>query len=364
MNTSRLLFVVDDLTVASGQNCQLRQLVESLPASEYEIHIATSFDSQRPNPLQPDGTLLHGLDHRSTTVCNYLELRKLVHRLQPDIVHAWGYSSHLPVAFARYQNSNSKAIFSYFCMPPRRFMIQRWLEELATQQPAIVTVPHASLSDRLNERGFDNPLHVVPNAVIEFDADKQLSRRRLLEMIGASEPVVLTGTLGSMEPRFRHKDLIWATDIMYCVRDDVHLLIFGYGSGQAALKHFLSKTEATSNVHFIDAREIAVTDLAGLDTYWNAQLEEPNPVMMLTAMSYGVPAITVIGDELADAVFPMQSAFSTNFGARDEFARWTKFVIEQRERSDQLAAQGQEHVKKRFSVQQMVDGFVKLYSST
>lgn len=364
MNKSRLLFVVDDLTVASGRNCQLRQLVESLPVSEYEVHIATSFDSRRPDCLQVRGASLHCLDHRSTTVSKYLELRKLSRQLTPDIVHAWGYSSHLPVAFSHYQDSTAKVIYSYFCMPPRRLMIRRWLEEHATREPAMVTVPHSSLANRLKEQGFDNSLHVVPNAVIEIVAERQRSRQRLMEMLGISEPVILAGTLGSMEPRFRHKDLIWATDLMYCVRDDVHLVIFGYGSGKAALEHFLGKTEATTNVHFVDARDIEVTDLAGLDAYWNAQLEEPNPAMMLTAMAYGVPVITVLGDELSDAILPMQSAFSTNFGARDEFARWTKFVIEQRKRSEQLAAQGQEHVKKKFSLQQMVDGFVKLYSST
>ena len=141
VSKTRLLFVVDDLTVASGRNCQLRQLAESLPVSEYEIHIATSFDSQPPHPRQINGVSLHCLDHHSTVVSKYLELRKLVQHLQPDIVHAWGYSSHFPVAFARYQNSNAKAIYSYFCMPPRRLMIQRWLEELATQEPAIATVP-------------------------------------------------------------------------------------------------------------------------------------------------------------------------------------------------------------------------------
>ena len=148
------------------------------------------------------------------------------------------------------------------------------------------------------------------------------------------------------------------------MRDDVHLLIFGHGFGKAALNHFLSKTEATGNVHLVDAREITDNDLAGLNAYWNAQLEEPNPVMMLNAMASGVPAISVAGPETEDAILPMQSGLATNRGARDEFARWTKFLIEQADRNETLSIQSRRHVETQFPVQKTVDALIQLYSPT
>lgn len=365
MNRSRLLLVVDDLTVTNGPNCQLRQLSQSLPANEFEIHIATACDIGRIDQLQIAGACLHAIDRRSTVVPRYVELRGLWRQLLPDIVHAWGYDTHLPVAFSTYRHRSSKVIYSYFCHPPRRLMIRRWLEEVTSREPAIVTVSHPCIGDELANEGFDNAVRIVPSALVEFDTTRQLARQKLMELAGITDPsTFLAGTISSMEPRFRLKDLIWAADIMCCVRQDVHLLIIGHGNGRAALQHFLGKTEAASNVHFIDPSRISAGDLAGLDAYWNAQLVEPNPAMMLTAMALGVPVVSVVGQATQDAVLPMQSALGTNLGARDEFARWTKFLIEQRQRSQQLAAQGQEHVKQKFSVQQMVDGFLQAYSST
>lgn len=366
MNKTRLLFFVEDLSVTNGPNCQLKNVTRTLLESGlFEIHIATLCD-QGISDETITGIRLHCLNPRSTRLSQCLELRQMTQSISPDIIHAWGYSTHLPVAFSQLRNDNpAKLIYSYFCKPPNRLLVRRWLEELIGREPAVVTASHQSIADSLVADGFDNPIHIIPNSPTVGSPNQKDARQKLLELAGVhDDQVFLAGTTGCMEPRFRIKDLIWATDILSSVRNDVHLMIFGDGAGKAALSHFLSKTEAIDKVHFIDSREINHEDLAGLNAYWNAQLEEPNPVMMLNAMSSGVPAISVVGPETEDVILPMQSGLGTNRGARDEFARWTKFLIEQTERNKALSVQSRRHVEMQFPAQKTVDALMQLYSPT
>ena len=366
MKKSRLLYVVDDWSVNSGPNCQLRQLIDWVPKDEFEIQVVSFGKPQQHNDLQPAGTRLSCIDANNTVVTRLLKLREIFHDFAPDIIHAWGYPVHLPVACCHYKNAQlakTKLIYSYFGAPPRRLMVRRWFEEYTSRQ-AVITVAHQCIGQRLVEDGMDNPYQIVPNAFVQTESDKKSARQRLMDLAGLSDRnIFLAGTVSANEPRHRLKDQIWAADVIFCVRPDVHLLIVGYGSGQKALQHFLGKTEATGQVHFVNASEFSVADLAGLDAYWNSQLIDANPIMMLTAMSMNVPAISVLSDATADVILPMRSGFGTTFGARDEFARWTKYLIEQR-RSDQIAAQGREHVEKNFPVQLMVDGYMEIYQPT
>ena len=372
MKKTCLLFVVDDLSIARSSVCLLQQLIHSLSSngpsnSEFDIHIVT-FCRQDRLPFSAEfPARMHCLPSRSVSVNKLIAIRKTIGELSPDIVHAWGYSSHLLVALALtgIGSTRLQVIYSYFCLPPRRLMIRRWLEEFSTKSPAIVTTSHQMIADELLADGFNNSVVVIPNCFIECESHRDQARYRLRRLAGIqTDNVFLAGAVCGWEPRFRLKDLIWATDIMYCVRDDVHLLIFGFGSGIKELNRFLRRTEASNNVHFLDAREFRITDLAGLDAYWNAQSDEANPAAMLTAMSQGVPAISVVNQATADAVLPMQTGLGTNRGARDEFARWTKYLIEQPGQTTLIRNQSQTHVQQNFPVRQMVDGFRRLYAST
>ena len=365
MKKLRLLYVVDDLSVANGPNWQLRQLTKLLSPSDFEIHVLSLGDCDDSEDLISSGIELHFINRHRSKLTKAIELRRLIEDLVPDVVHAWGYPTHLLVAFSQYRTNRPKLVYSYFCLPPRRLMLRRWLDEFVTREPATITVTHSALGESLATEGMDNPYQVVPNAMIECETNKEQARQKLLDLTNISNRnVFLVGTVCCMEPRFRLKDLIWATDMIFCVRDDVHLLIFGFGSGKRALEYFLHKTEATTHVHFIDSRSLDVEQLIGLDAYWNSQIVEPNSVPMMTAISGGVPTISVLDESTNEVILPMQTGLATNIGARDEFARWTKFLIEQQTRGKELAIQGREYVTKRFPVRQMVDGFAEIYSST
>jgi len=81
------------------------------------------------------------------------------------------------------------------------------------------------------------------------------------------------------------------------------------------------------------------------------------------AMHCGVPAISVYGPGTADVIGHQETGFAANFGARDEFARWTKYLLEQTESGNQLARQGKESLVGKFTVEQTAAGWLQLYQA-
>ena len=82
---------------------------------------------------------------------------------------------------------------------------------------------------------------------------------------------------------------------------------------------------------------------------------------MLYAMKHSVPVISLLGETTEDLVLPLQSALATNYGARDEFARWAKYVIEVPEAAVKIGAQGKRHVENMFRDQAAPDAYARLY---
>ncbi len=141
----------------------------------------------------------------------------------------------------------------------------------------------------------------------------------------------------------------------------MHLVIFGAGHQESRLRRFLSLTEATPFVHFLGTDPHAQSLINGVDFYWHSHLLEPLPSGLLQAMAGKIPVVSVYGPPTADLIVPQTTGLAASLGSRVEFARWTKYLIEQREAAAQLARQGRDHVLTRFPTERMVGEYLQLY---
>ena len=73
--------------------------------------------------------------------------------------------------------------------------------------------------------------------------------------------------------------------------------------------------------------------------------------------------VSVAGPGIDEVLVPQTTGLATNFGARDEFARWTKYLIEQPHSAEQLARQGREHAERNFAAAKMVDAYREIYDT-
>ncbi len=353
---SRILFVVRSFAEL-GLFGQLRPLLHGLDHSEFELHVVATSDEPANCLKAHDAVAFYGTGQSPRSLQNWRTLRDLIQHINPNIIHAWGNATHRPLLLADIGNRSTR-FFSHFCHPENA----GWLQDLGLQRLKRRNDAHIYSHWKLVDQDVRTAQpQVIANSISTAGVDRPAARQSLMQKIGKqNQSVFLAGTVASMAYNHRLKDLVWAIDLLCCVRDDIHLLIFGYGDTKP-LRRFIRKTMAGDNVHLFDISDARGSEICGIDFYWNSQRQIPNPGIMINCMANAIPVISVLDDETADLIHPLSTGLATNFGARDEFARWTKYLIEQPHAAERLKIQGQAHVEKLFPTQTMVDSYVQLY---
>ena len=388
MSQRRVLFVVDSLD-RFGATRQIDLLTKGL-SNEFDIHIAVlglcretvsgkalAAGSSRLGPAASALPLIDNDDSRSfhflgapgsannirSLTRSGFRLRKLIQKLQPQILHAWCQPAERVVLSASIEfDSIQKFVTELYVRPSTNMTLEAIDRKLGTPVKHYI-VPHEEVKKSLVSHQYPaDKIEIVAGAIGASSVDPTIARRKLIQLIGFGEDINIAGAVAPLVPRSRLKDLIWATDLLTCIRDDVHFVIFGRGSQRKRLERFAFQTEAGDHIHFIDSEVHSFDLIPGLDFFWQSHLNEPLPSAMHHAMQNDVPIVSVFGPGTKELLTPQETGFAANFGARDEFARWTKFLLEKPDEARQLAEQGRASVEGKFPVAEMVDGYRELYS--
>lgn len=356
---------------------ELKILTGALSASGCEIHIAILGEHRfEANQRLESGIKVHVLNKDDRTPLHSLrdcfsvvpELRKLIRTLSPDLVHAWcGQAEILTLIATRNVPLTRRLPFKHLISTqlalPRDLGFRRQIFEnyLGGDDNFTTVVPHASVKTKLIELGKpEAQIEIIANSALARQASEKSSvRKSLREQLGLAQACYLAGTVAPLVHRSRLKDLIWATDLLTCVRPDFHFLIVGSGPQLSRLQRFASLTEAGDHIHFLSRPESPV--IQGLDFYWHPHLQEPISGNLMSAMAAEIPSIAVYGEGTEEIIRHQETGFAVNFGARDEFARWTKFLIEKPKESLALAKQGRELVERSFPIESMINSYLSLY---
>jgi len=371
----RILFITPSLNLPADSS-QLRLLAAGLADRQFDVHVAAICDPIGSLNNIPQ-TTVHSLgigrsqsQRRAPhhTVALTAAIGNLFKSLRPDIVHSWDADARLEITLASRHLPAAKRIETISRVGMPRTHVRQMIRNRMAPFEDSVVVPHESLIEHLVDAGCPKQqIAVIPPAVsCDPDLSRKDAKNRLTNHLGLPDYIYLATTFAPLQPRFRLKDLIWAADLLTCIREDFHLLIVGRGEQKTRLRKFASQTEAGSHVHILDTqpRELTASDLfTGSDVYWNSSLHTPLASPMLHSMAAGTPVISVLGNGTSDLVRHQETGFAVNFGARDEFARWTKYLIEQKEPATQLQRQGTDCAIGNFSVDRTVDPYAVLYNN-
>ena len=261
----------------------------------------------------------------------------------------------------------------------RSYLVRQFRRRMH-RRPEKFSIPHPCLKSLKRKEGIrEHRVIVIPNAYPRLldttpnagtlpEVHSKLHKKHidqlrceLRDQLGIPRDALVAGTVADLEPSTRLKDLIWATDLLACIRDDFHFVLFGDGLQLNRLKKFSWQTDAAHHIHFMGMPHNTLPNLLGIDFYWNSHLQQPLNSLVLGIMAEAIPVISVLGDGMEQVIHSQQSGLATNLGARDEFARWTKYLIEQPESRYQLARQGAVHVRRHFGIAPMIDGFESIY---
>lgn len=202
---------------------------------------------------------------------------------------------------------------------------------------------------------------VIPNGVSLADAAVASPRAAILKQLGLPPDAKLIAAVGRLWPQKRVKDLIWAADLLKCVRDDVHLLVIGDGPQRWRLEQFCRQCEITEHVHFLGDRNDVLHLLPHCECLWLGSGYEGQSNAILEAMSVGLPVIASDIPGNRDLVVPGITGQLFPVGDRAQLAKLTKHLLEHPAEAQAMGAAGRERVAREFSIPQMISRHAELY---
>jgi glycosyltransferase involved in cell wall biosynthesis len=202
---------------------------------------------------------------------------------------------------------------------------------------------------------------IIPNGIPPFAPATSTSRGELLDELGLPADARVIGAISRLWPQKRIKDLIWAADLLKCIRDDTHLLIIGDGPQRWRLERYRDQVEIADRVHFLGERDDVPRLLPHFDCLWLGSAYEGQSNAIMETMSAGRPVVATDIPGNRDLVVHEETGYLVPLGDRAGFAQRTNILLNDAELAGRLGEAGRRRMLEEFSVERMIERHVELY---
>ncbi len=345
LHRPRVLHVLE--AVAGGTLRHLVDIVATVPSVDHHVVLPPdhahpeqgelSVNAMAAEEMLAAGATIHRVEMLRNPVhplnaAGVLRLRRLVHRLQPTLVH--GHSS-VGGAFARAAVWGTAVPDIYTPNGVARSRPILMVEKLLAHRTSKFVAVSASEADRALNLGLTSTgrMAVIPNGINltptlsdRFDLRKELQ-------LHADVPIV--GTVSRLTHQKAPEDFVRICAEVARVRSDVHFVLIGTGALQRRLNAAVVKAGLSERFHQIGFLRRASLAISQMNVFVLASLFEGAAYAPLEAMAAGVPVVLTdvtgnmdtVEDGVSGLLFPfgettaMGAAVARLLGDEQESAR-------------------------------------------
>ncbi|MGL4593791.1 MAG: glycosyltransferase [Thermoguttaceae bacterium] len=417
----RLLLLIPSLD-RCGAEKQLVLLAEHLPKDKFDINVVVL---TRTGPYSVElerAGIPCTLINKKFKIDPFalFRLKKEIERIRPDIIHTWLFAANSYGRVAAKWCGVPHTIAAERCVDSWKSGYQFWIDRsLAKWTDRIVTnsdgVKHFYVQKGLPSDKFV----VIPNAVLLSEigtssstklppfSDEELCQQLGIESLemayqqdlspGISDdyypvrhlvyekeqkcylPILLDdsrrtrpffiGVVARLWPQKRIDDLLWVFETLNHLHFHFHAVIIGDGPLREELLRMRDGWKLFNRVHFLGERKDVGRFMPRFDLLLNASGYEGQSNSILEAMSCGVPVIATDIHGNRDLVVDGKTGFLVPDSGNDFRARRRIFVekvlqlLENEELRRQMGQHAQKRISEHFGIEQMISGYVALYSS-
>lgn len=360
--TKRILEIIPTLDRAGAEK-QLCLMAKGLPREEFDVHVCAL---TRGGPLADDlkaaGIPLTVIGKRwKVDPLAYWELKRLIARLQPDLIHAWMFAANAYGFAAARACGVHNFILGQRCVDPWKSRLQLKIDQMLAERSRCVVVNSEGVRDFYAKHGTPaERIRVIPNGV-PAPGQNETTRSQLLAELELPADARIIGLVGRLWPQKRVKDAIWAADLLKVIRPDVHLLIVGDGPQRDVLRRFRDLVRIRDRVHFLGARDDVPRLMPHFDVLLSTSGYEGQSNVILEAMTLGVPVVATDIPGTRELIVSNESGILVPVGDRAAFAKRANYILNDSALAARLASAARERVFSEFSVEKMVERHAALY---
>ena len=299
--TQSVAFCIEALTVGGAEQ-MLVAMANEFVARGWQVHMVCLTTRGELAERLSAGVTLHVLDKRPGADWRLPgKLRKLMKRLQPDVVnsHLWVANLWVRLSLVGSGISVIATEHSRDTWKPRHY---RWLDR------RLLTVTHTLVAVSADTADFYRHDIGVPDAklaVINNGVDTQryaAGNGARVRSEWASETDFLVGTVGRLVPAKNHHRLLDMAELLQRQIAGLRLVIVGDGPEQRAVEQAIHERGLKGIVTMAGARSDIPDVLAALDVFVLSSDREGHPLTALEAQAAGTPVVLTRAGGSADAI--------------------------------------------------------------
>jgi glycosyltransferase involved in cell wall biosynthesis len=355
----KVLHIIPDLEYGSAAR-QLSWLAPALEQSGVDCHVCV-LSGRGPLARSLANVQLHYLDwNRWVDLRPFWRLRRVLATFQPDLIHCWRQESVQALTLTRCRGLSPAIVSSCswahasgeVCSKLDQWSLRR-MDRLVVQWPAemehwkSLAVPCEKL------------IQISPGVGSISVSDAQQGSHDDL-VLPENARVVLC--VGPLEASKGIKDAVWAFHILGFLFPDLYLLLVGEGPERKRLDRLAAGLFPERMISLGSLPDYGKV-LTRAEVVWVPSLKPRGYNVALEAMAAGKPVVASRLPGLTEIVQDAETGYLIPVGDKVSLARKTRLILDDPNLRLRMGEAGRRRARERFSLDSLVQTYVKLYHS-
>jgi glycosyltransferase involved in cell wall biosynthesis len=356
----RILHLIGRLDGYGGAR-MLRYLAASQAAAGDQVIVAALTASQLPaRELRERGVAVQVLGSRwPVDFVALSRLARLRRRAAADVVHTWDIATLAQAAFTGRRVGRDVLIASVNTVQAERRWAARVARSSAKRVDAFAAADEFTRAWLKRLGVIEERAALIPPAVPR--PSQTPPREEIRDQLSLAPDAAVIAVAAPLRRRKEIDEAIWCFELVRVLHENARLLVFGDGPDRARLERFAEEASDPGCVRFLGYRSDLSQLWPAVDVFW--QLDSPigTPLALLEAQAAGLPVVA--SDVLAHraVIDPGRTGLLTPLHVRAEVARATDGLLNDPQEARRLRAAAAEHVAARWSLDESLDSYRRLY---
>ena len=294
-----------------------------------------------------------------------LALRHKVKEFRPDVINVHDRVSMFYVAAALKFARKIPVVFSAHGLLLQDEKPQWRTRRAARALSAVTAVAQASADEYARLLGWRHEITVINNGVQPVDRDDS-GRSKARRELGIAEGTFVFLAAGNIKPEKGFEDLVEAVAELGRGPSypPMSLLIAGGQSdqaGTAALKALIARHGLEAKVRLLGSRRDMASLYSAADAFVLSSRKEGLPLVLLEAMSAGLPAVATAVGAVPTVIREGQTGRLVPPQAPRLMAQAMAELRADRDSTDRMAQAGRDYVRQHYSTRQMAENYLDVY---
>jgi glycosyltransferase involved in cell wall biosynthesis len=287
-----------------------------------------------------------------------LRLKRLIRELKPDILHLHSRRGADLLGGLAGRLSGVRVVHSRRVDNPESPWVVKWKYRLYDRVIGI----SQGIVDVLADEGVPREKLVCVRSAVDVEAyQRSCERAWFLGQFGLPDDALVMATVAQLIPRKGHRYLLEALPGLIEGFPNLHWLLFGQGPLKEELSAEIKRLGLQEQVKLAGFRDDLAVIYPCLDLLVHPALMEGLGVSLLQAASAGLPIVAVDAGGMPEAVEDGVSGLLVPPASTTALENAVSRLLGDPQLRRQMGESGRERMRRGFSVEQMVEGNLRVY---